>query len=383
MSPRATTLTIPIRFSADGGFFRTVRARVYGHLGTRAHVGDPRLWNKAVLIAVWFVVSYFAVLSAEGTVKQVLSCISLGVAAAALGLNIFHDANHGSFSANPRINLLLSLLTSALLGASRIFWHYKHHVLHHRFTNIHRWDDDVESRGFLRMSPQQNGEKRYRYQHYFFLVLYAFNTLEWFFVKDFVQYFTLRLNRYQQLSPLSWMECCEFWFCKSIYITLFCAVPFLVYDPARALLGLLLFHVTLSLPLTLVFNLAHATEKVDFPEPIGNPPEIADEWAAHELRTTSNFGTRSQVLNWVAGGLNFQIEHHLFPRICHTYYPDISDLVRCTAAEFGLPYHHYETYFSALRSHYYFLRRLSKSSSSVTGPIQVDTLRATHDWKRQ
>jgi linoleoyl-CoA desaturase len=342
---------------------------VHAHLGARAHAGDPRLWVKATVITIWFASSYIAVLLAEGPTEQVIFCVSLGLAASALGLNIFHDANHGSFSDDPRINLLLSRLTSILLGASRTLWHHKHHVLHHRFTNIHRWDDDVETRGFLRLSPHQHWEKRYRHQHCFFFFLYAMNTLEWLFAKDFVQYFTLQLNPYQSITPLSWIGKVEFWGCKAIYVILFVGAPFLFHDTVHVLIGLLLFHSTLGLSLTLVFNLAHATEKVEFPEPTGDPPLIEDEWAAHELRTTSNFGTRNRFLNWFAGGLNFQIEHHLFPHLCHTHYPDISNIVRRTAADFGLPYHHYDTYVSALKSHYCFLRKLSEASPERSNPM--------------
>ena len=87
-----------------------------------------------------------------------------------------------------------------------------------------------------------------------------------------------------------------------------------------------------------------------------NTPE---EWAAHQMRTTVNFANSSAVCNWYTGGLNHQIEHHLFPSISHTHYEAIERIVRDTAQEFELPYKHFDTYGQALSSHYRFLQKLS------------------------
>lgn len=359
MAAPSSVVTDRLRFSGGSDFARAVRSRVDAQLGDRPRQGDPRLLRKAAIVAAWFALSYAGALLAGPVAWQLVFWVSLGLAASALGFNVFHDANHGAFVRDPRRNLLLAQITCAVLGPSRIFWHFKHHVLHHRFTNVHRWDDDVETRGFLRMSPHQPWLPRYRYQHLFFGPLYAFNTIEWFFIKDFVQYFTLRINPYQSIPPLSAREKVEFWLSKAIYAILFVVVPFLVHPPLQVLGGLLVFHVTFGLSLTFVFNLAHATELAAHPQPAGEPATITEEWAAHQMRTTADFGTRNALLNWFAGGLNFQIEHHLFPGMSHTYYPEISETVKATAHEFGLPYLAHDTYLDAVASHYRALRALA------------------------
>lgn len=348
-----------LRFSPDQGFARTVRARVEAQLGDRPRQGDPRLLRKAAVVAVWFALSYAGALLAQPFALQAVFWVSLGLAASALGFNVFHDANHGAFVRDPRRNLLIARITCVVLGPARVFWHFKHHVLHHRYTNVHRWDDDVETRGFLRMSPHQPWLPRYRFQHLFFGPLYALNTIEWFFIKDFTQYFTLHINPYQKIPPLTRKEKIEFWATKAIYALLFVAVPFLAHPPVEALAGLLVFHLTFGASLSFIFQLAHATEFAVHPLPSGNPATIEDEWAAHEMRTTANFGTGNAVLNWFAGGLNFQVEHHLFPGISHTYYPEISPTVAQTARDFGLPYNVHDTYLEAVTSHYRTLRALA------------------------
>ena len=343
-------------FNGGDDFIKTVRIRVDEHFAGRKRCDDPRLHRKAALIGLWFIGSYALILAAEPLWLQMLLCVSYALATAAMGFNIFHDAIHGSFSSNGRINALLSRVSCSMLGAGRYFWRYKHNILHHRFTNIFKWDDDMETRGSLRLSPRQPWEPKFKNQHRWFFFLYGMTTLEWLFVKDFVQYFTLRINPYQPIPPLSRREKVEFWACKVIYFAVFVALPFALMPVWHAIICLLTFHFILGIVLAFVFNLAHVIEKADFPAPTGNPATIEDEWAAHQMRTTVNFATNNPVLNWFTGGLNFQIEHHLFPNISHTHYPDIRHIVRDTAGEFGLPYNVYETYLGVVKSHFRIMR---------------------------
>ncbi len=347
-----------LTFAGNDAFIKTVRARVDGHFAGRDRRDDPRLQRKAIIIGLWFIASYAAMLTAESGVVQALLCVSYAFAAGAMGFNIFHDATHGSFSADQRLNALLSRATCAVLGTGRYFWRFKHNVLHHRYTNIFEWDDDLETRGSLRLSPQQPWEPKFRNQHRWFYFLYCAATIEWLFVKDFVQYFTLRINPYQPIPKMSGAEKREFWGCKAIYFAVFFALPFAVLPASRVLIGMLIFHVVLSLTLTFVFNLAHGTSKADFPAPTGSPATIDGDWAAHQMRTTANFAVGNRALNWFAGGLNFQIEHHLFPNISHTHYPDIAGIVRASAQEFGLPYNSHDTYLGTVKSHFTILREL-------------------------
>ncbi len=346
-------------FSGQNTFFTTLRLRVDAHFAGADRRDDPRLYRKAAIIALWFTASYVLLLTADTSLARALLCVSFAIAAGALGFNVFHDAVHGSFSSSRRVNRALSRLTCSVLGTGRYFWWYKHNVLHHHYTNIHEWDDDIETRGSLRLSPRQPWHPKFRYQHLWFYFAYSLATLEWLFVKDFVQYFSLRMNPYQPIPRMTADEKWEFWSAKAFYFAVFVGVPFALLPAWEAAAGLLLFHVILSLALTLVFNLAHTIEKAEFPVPCRETAVIADEWAAHQMRTTVNFATGNRMLNWFSGGLNFQIEHHLFPQISHTHYPAISAIVRRTAQEYGLPYHSYETYLGAVASHVRILRALA------------------------
>jgi linoleoyl-CoA desaturase len=348
-----------VTFRGAPDFFQTLRARVDAHFAGAPRRDDPRLYRKAALILVWFLGAYATALFSRRWPLQLAACVAYALAACALGFNVFHDAIHCSFSESRGVNLALARVSCTLLGAGRKFWWYKHNVLHHRFTNIHEWDDDLETRGSLRMSPEQAWEPKFRYQHVYFPFLYSLTTIEWLFAKDFVQYFTLRMNPYQTIPELSRAEKFEFWTSKAIWALAFVVLPFAVLPWWKALAGLAIFHLTLGLALALIFNLAHAMERAEFPVPEPGP-SIEEEWAAHQLRTTVNFATGNGPLTWFAGGLNFQVEHHLFPQVSHTHYPALSRIVSRTAGEFGLPYNDYPTYFSALKSHWNTLRRLAQ-----------------------
>ena len=372
MNPGESLTQTPTRvvFDGSGEFLQTVRARVRDALAGHAPAGDPRLLRKAALVMAWFLGSFVLLLSTRSGWLQLMLCVSYGLAASAVGFNIFHDANHGAMSSSLRVNLAWAVLASIMLGPSRYLWNYKHNVLHHRNTNIHTWDDDLETRGFLRLSPRQHWKRRYRGQHWFVFPLYAVNAVEMVFVKDFVQYFQLRINSHQRIPAMSGAEKTEFWIAKALYLAIFVAIPFAVLPVERAAVGFLVYECTLGLSLGLVFSMAHQVESVDFPLPHGIPPTIGEGWGAHQMRTTANFANFNHGWNWFSGGLNHQIEHHLFPSMSHTYYAAIGRVVRSTAREFGLPYNHFETYRAALRSHYRLLRRLGTRPSFV-GPAII------------
>jgi linoleoyl-CoA desaturase len=356
-------------FDGTGEFLKTVRARVHETLAGDAPGGDPRLLRKAVLVMAWFLASFVLLLSVKSGWLQLVLCLSYGLAASAVGFNIFHDANHGAMSSNQRINLAIAMLASTVLGASRYLWNYKHNVLHHRLTNIHTWDDDLETRGFLRLSPQQGWKRRYYGQHLFVVMLYAVNAIELVFIKDFVQYFTLRINEHQRIPAMSVRQKAEFWITKALYFAIFVALPFAILPADRVIAGFLIYEITLGLSLALVFSMAHQVESVEFPAPQGAPPTIDEEWGAHQMRTTANFANLNHGWNWYSGGLNHQIEHHLFPSMSHTHYAAIGKVVRTTAQEFGLPYNHFETYGAALHSHYRLLRRLGTRPKLIAATV--------------
>jgi linoleoyl-CoA desaturase len=321
---------------------------------SRGHpsVGDPRLQRKAAAIVLWFALSYGALLWSPTLPGMLLAALSLAFAASAIGFGVFHDANHRTLFQRPASNLRAAQLCSILLGPSRHFWVHKHQSLHHRQPNVLGWDDDLETRGLLRLSPACAWEKRFRRQELKALLYYGLNTLEWLFWKDFRCLAEGRLNERHPVK-LGGRERSEFFLCKGLYLAFFVLPPFLILPPMWAIAAFFLFHFSLSWILAAVFQVAHLTPGMEFD---GVRP--GDDWATHQLRTTANFATHSRLTTWFTGGLNHQIEHHLFPNVSHTHYAALRPIVVAVAERQSLRCHELGNFSSALRDHFALLKVL-------------------------
>jgi len=131
-------------------------------------------------------------------------------------------------------------------------------------------------------------------------------------------------------------------------------------------LGFVCMHVAMGLTLALVFQLAHVVEHVEFVAAAGAEHTLVEnEWAIHQIKTTANFAPKNKFINWYVGGLNYQVEHHLFPRISHVHYPAISSIVQKTCKEFNLPYNTFSTFTGSLASHFKMMYLLGRKPGTV------------------
>jgi linoleoyl-CoA desaturase len=346
-------------FAAKSDFWRELKTAATEHLKAEADrgrpsVGDSRLQTKAATIVLWFVVSYGALLLAPTFSVALLAALSLALAASALGFSIFHDSNHRTLFQSPSANMWAARICSVLLGPSRHFWLHKHHGLHHRQPNVFGWDDDLETRGLLRLSPITMWEPRFRRQELRALLYYGLNTVEWLFWKDFDCLAHRRLNQWHPVK-LDKRQCTEFLVCKGMYLLLFVVPPFFVLPPTWAATAFVLFHLVLSWLLATVFQIAHLTPGMDF-----GGVRRGDDWAMHQLRTTADFATLSSLTTWFTGGLNHQIEHHLFPNVAHTHYSGLRPIVRGVADRHGIKCHDLGSARAAVRQHFALLKALGR-----------------------
>lgn len=358
-------------FSAKSAFWKELKAAATDHLAVEASrgrrsVGDPRLQRKAAVIVLWFALSYGALLVAPTFAAVMLAALSLAFAASALGFGVFHDANHGTLFQRPASNLRAARFCSVLLGPSRHFWVHKHQGLHHRQPNVFGWDDDLETRGRLRLSPACAWEPRYRRQELKALLYYGLNTAEWLFWKDLRCLVGGRLNKWHAVE-LGKRERAELLLSKGSYVLLFVLPPFFLLPFLWAAAAFILFHFVLSWVLAIVFQLAHLTPDMEF-----DGVRAGDDWAMHQLRTTADFATGSRFATWFTGGLNHQVEHHLFPNVAHTHYSKLRPIVCAIAQRHGVQYHDLGSTTSALGQHFALLQALGKPS---TAPCRED---ATH-----
>lgn len=323
--------------------------------------GGWRLFTKGLLLFSLLLTTYVALLIVQpATLWAMLLCALMGLLIATIGFNIMHDGSHGSFSKYGFINKLAAL-TLNMLGGSAFMWNQKHNVIHHAYTNVHDVDDDLDAGFLMRMSKHQPKLGIHRLQHVYFWVLYALLYLFWIFYSDFKKYFTGKIGSVP-LKKMSLKDHLSFWLGKTLFAMVFMIIPIATFGFVNWLIGFLVMTTVSGLVLSIVFQLAHTVEETSFPLADEVTGKMEDEWAVHQLKTTANFATRSRVVSWLVGGLNFQVEHHLFPRISHIHYPAINKIVKKACAEFNVPYIEYKTMGKAIISHVSYLRMLGTAA---------------------
>jgi linoleoyl-CoA desaturase len=354
-------MATPKFVNGNNSFHQELKRRVndYFEQLRKPSTGNAKLYFKAILFfAAYLALCVHLVLFTPPNWLAVIECVLLGCFTAAVGFNVMHDGAHGSFSNSKVINRLASISVN-FLGASSIMWHQKHNIIHHTYTNIDGVDDDIEARPFLRLCENQKRYKMHRFQHYYFWFLYTLLHLVWVFKTDYQKYFRRKIGNVP-LQKLSVQDHIGFWAAKVLYFLALVVLPIYMVGFVKWLVGFLIASMTTGFVLSIVFQLAHTVEHTHFPLPT-DANKIENDWATHQINTTANFATKNKLISWLVGGLNFQIEHHLFPKISHIHYPAISQIIKQVCAEYGLVYVEYPRMRHALASHVAYLRKLGQA----------------------
>lgn len=356
----------PIRFaSAKSDFSTTVNQRVNDYFKSN---NLSRYGNGWMVFKTFFMYTlYFTpfVLMMTSTVTNpwamLLLCLVMGVGLAGIGLSVMHDANHGGYSNKPWLNNLMGYSLN-LVGGNAFNWKVQHNVLHHTYTNIHEVDEDISPRGVLRMCPHGEWKTFHKFQHLYAWFFYGLMTLVWIGVKDY-----FRLIKYQKEGLVKKQkanirrEWLILFASKAFYFSYIIVLPLVLLPIAwwQLLIGFVAMHYVAGFILAVIFQPAHVIDGTEYPLP-NEEGKMENSWAIHQLHTTTNFANNNRILSWYVGGLNYQVEHHLFPNICHIHYRKISTIVKQTAEEFGLPYKSEPTFIGALIGHAKLLKQLGE-----------------------
>ena len=342
-------------------FFRDLKERVDRYfIENRLHpAGNGKLFRKGILqilcsIIIYIVLVFFTPVPAV----SVFLCAALGINLAVIGFNVMHEGGHQTFSHRSWINYV-SALTLNVLGGNAYYWKIKHNINHHTYTNVEGLDSDIDAKPFMRLHQDQPWRSYHRFQHVYWVVLYAVSYLAWVFYEDFQKYFSGRFYINGATKPLPLKEHFIFWFTKIMYILMYMVIPVFFVGWGGWLTGFLIITCVCGLVTSIVFQLAHVVEGTQFHsvDPLAGKKY---EWAIHQMVSTSNFATQSRILHWFLGGLNFQVEHHLFPRISHVHYPVINRYVKEICREYRIVYNEYTSMFRAVASHIVHLYKLGQ-----------------------
>jgi linoleoyl-CoA desaturase len=324
-----------------------------------------RLHAKTAVIVLWFGTSYGALLTWGGASAWAAAAatVSLALATAGIGFDIMHDANHGGYSRSRYVNRAWGLALD-FIGASSYVWRIKHNVQHHSYTNVAGLDADVDAEPFLRLAPSQRRRPHHRFQHLYAWPLYCALALKWWFVDDVVDLARGRIGATAFRRPGA-RELATVFAGKAVFLCWTLVVPALVFRSGWVPLLFLLGSGVLGLVLSITFQLAHTVPGARFEVAGTGELVMPTSWAEHQVRTTVDFAPRNRLLGWYVGGLNFQVEHHLFPEVCHVHYPALARVVRAACAEHGVPYLVKPSLRDAIAGHFRLLRELGH------GPVDI------------
>lgn len=364
-------MNLNLRFPAQRPeFFATLNQRVNAYFKTNRieRTANPEMVMKTIFMFALFFTPYFLILSGWFTSGWALAalCVVMGLGMAGIGLSIMHDANHGAYSSKKWVNDLLGCSLN-LVGGHYWNWRVQHNVLHHTYTNVHDTDEDISPRGVLRMAPGSEWKPMHRYQHIYAWFLYGLLTLVWITFKDFQ-----RLVKYQREGLVKKQKASAIGQWAALLLTKILYFGYIFVIPMQALslgflpvlTGFLIMHYVAGFILAIIFQPAHVVEGTEYP--VGDENNMLENaWAIHQMHTTTNFGHREKLFSWYVGGLNYQVEHHLFPNICHVHYRAIAPIVEQTAIEFGVPYKSKDTFWDALVAHARQLKSLGQKPVAV------------------
>ena len=306
---------------------------------------------------------YLLIILGEFNNNWILLLLStlLGFGHALSGMNIMHDFVHGTYNKNI---ITTSLLRAFLLlvGVNSFIWKIEHNVIHHTYTNIDGVDQDVNPLYIFRFSEIQPRKWFHKYQYLYASFVYCLAIVDWQTSKDFLKLYRYYRDGYVGSKGEMILLLLRLLVEKVIFYFLFLIIPFYSLDIGWGLPVLMLVSmmVSSSLLLSIVFRLAHVVPNTTLSS--GKEKESNKNWFVHQIESSSNFANGNSLVTFLTGGLNYQIEHHLFPDVCHVHYPEVGIIVKETAKEYGVKYNSYPTFFDALRAHFYLLKIMGRKN---------------------
>jgi len=364
-----------LKFNGDNSFHRELRRRVdaqFKDSGTRQRDSAAMYLKTAVILTV-FAISYVALVFFASNGWQALALsVALGTAVAGIGFNVMHDGGHQAYSDRRWVNRLMAL-TLDLVGGSSYIWQWKHARFHHTWVNVAGHDSDIDLGVLGRLSPEQPWRPWHRWQHLYLWVLYGVTAIRWHVYGDFRDMISGTVGERRFDRPRGW-DLAGFVIGKLVFFMLAFGLPLFFHSIGAVLLFYATTSAVAGVLLALVFQMAHVVEEADFPAPNATSRQMDTPWAVHQLETTVDFSRDSRVLSWLIGGLNFQIEHHLFPRISHVHYPAVARVVEATCREYGITYRTHRSFAAGIASHYRWLRQLAMPVGAATPALMPATV---------
>lgn len=320
-----------------------------------------RLWFKMIFYFLLYLASYAALflIPHDDVASLIVNYVFFGLSGILLAFNVSHDACHETFSKNKSINYWLYHLSFNMQGTNAYLWKIRHTASHHLFPNVDGCDADIDDNPIIRLSPQHRVRSYQRYQHLYSFFVYCIYTLHWFLFKDVLYLCKKRVaNLQNKKHPLK--EWLLFFFWKLFYLAALIFFPVWWGYPFTAILvSFFIMHVITSLFFIHSLIATHLCMETQFPK-MDKGGYLPYDYYVHQLATCLDYAPTNKIYNWFLGGFNSHAAHHLYPRLPHTIYPEISVIIERKTTEFNVPYHKL-SWAKAIRSHYRYLKTMGRS----------------------
>lgn len=344
----------------SSAFSKELSRRVEAYFQER---GISRHWNgemlfKTILGFVLVIAAYWWLMTGKFTALEVIGVyVVLGFAQLFCAFNIAHDANHSGYSSSKRVNRVMGCVFD-FVGVSSYVWRLLHNTAHHAFINIRGADTTLISGAIFRFSPHDARRPHHRFQHLYAPLIYCLSSLDWVLTKDFrwLMHDKSFGNRHHIKHPTG--ELINLFAWKIFYYAYMLVIPLLYLDVPwwSILLGFVALHAFMGFTIAVIFQPNHFNEHATYPE-AAEDGHISNNYIRHVFDTTSDYANHP-VKNWLLGGLNLHIIHHMFPTVCHVHYEPLTKIIKETAQEYGLTYRENDTITQAFLAHLRWLKAL-------------------------
>jgi linoleoyl-CoA desaturase len=324
-------------------------------VGLKFH--KDRIWaallGKFVVYAVLSLTAYAMLYRLENSLLFILCFVAYGFLILLFAFNFAHDFSHGTIFRRARWDNLGFIALYTLNGAHAEAWKRRHLESHHFAPNVEYYDSDLEISSLIRVIPNSQRSWFHSYQHLYAPVAYMTYSLYWVFIKDFYIFW--------KDKPVRTGYAISFAIQKCFYITYLFVLPLLFSQQAWYIVaaGFLLMHLMQSLFLLFTFFMTHHVEGLEYPT-TDDDGYIRTSWVMNQIRSSNDMYPFSGLANFIFGGFNNHIAHHLFPQVHHIHYPALNRILYSTLEGHGiLPSQ--TTYWGGICSHLRLLRRMGKA----------------------
>ncbi len=320
--------------------------------------GNVALWLKTISLVLLIGLSYYSLLHAASFIDLILSYFAFGFFFLVLGINIGHDAAHNCVTGNRRADNILFQLIFGLQGLSGYVWKIRHNFSHHIFPNIYDNDTDLEISKWVLLSPHAKQMAIHKYQHLYAPLMYMWFSLSWIFYVDLAMLFK-KQHANLKLSKVPVLEVIKLIVIKLTYLFTFLLLPAIMTGLPflHIFMAYLIMNFTVSVFLAFTFYISHHVLETKYAEAKYDNTVVNTSWIRHQIVSTSDFSTDSRLGNYIFGGFNLHVAHHIFPEVSHIHYPALTKIIKKTLEENELPWYKSFSFYNGVISHLSLLKK--------------------------